>query len=120
MAVVTPPPGGSYTAAQFPRIPPAAWLLLIPIVGLLGVCYWWMVQRIEVPAGQVLVLVHKVGEPLPLEAEGQVVLSPSLLASLGEPPDSTRAPGAPTLAENQGGAHIGQDAHQGSHSTCRS
>ena len=93
MAVVTPPPGGSYTAAHLPRIPPAAWLLLIPIVGLLGVCYWWMVQRIEVPAGKVLVLVHKVGEPLPLEAEGQVVLSPSLLASLGEPPDSTRFKG---------------------------
>ncbi|MCP4246698.1 MAG: hypothetical protein GY778_06585, partial [bacterium] len=62
----------------------------MPILLIVGVCYWWFVQRIEVDAGEVLVLVHKVGQSLPAEADDQVVLSPDLLQRLGEEPGSTR------------------------------
>lgn len=73
---------------------PALWpLYAVVAVGLLVFCYWWFVQRVEVPAGKVLVLIRKVGEPLPPEAEGQVVLYPALVKKLGEPPDSTRYKG---------------------------
>lgn len=97
MAFVTPPPGvppgseGPYL--NIPALPKFAGLLAIPAIAVLGVCYWWFVQRFEVRAGTVLVRIHKVGESLPLEAEGQVVLSPQLLAQLGEPADSTRYKG---------------------------
>jgi regulator of protease activity HflC (stomatin/prohibitin superfamily) len=74
-----------------PKIPGrVALLLLIPLLLLVGVCYWWFVQRVEVDAGEVLVLVRKVGQALPAEAEGQVVLYPALLQKLGEPPDSSK------------------------------
>jgi len=66
---------------------------LIPLLALLGVCYWWFVQRVEVNVGEVLVLVHKVGQPLPPEARGQVVLYPALLEKLGEPADSLKYKG---------------------------
>ena len=99
MAMVTPPPpGGRVTPSPLgpfvhgvPKV-----LVLIAIVPLLALavgCYYWFAQRIEVPAGKVLVLLHKVGEALPVEADGQVILSPSLLQSLGEDPDSLRFKG---------------------------
>jgi len=72
---------------QFPKI---GLLGLIPLLIVLGLSYWWFVVRVEVPAGNFLVLMRKVGKSLPPEADGQVVLYPELLASLGEPPDSTR------------------------------
>jgi regulator of protease activity HflC (stomatin/prohibitin superfamily) len=74
-------------------------LLLIPLVAALFGGYVWFVQRVEVPAGQVLVLVHKTGrelpatsvegEPLPESVRHQMVLYPELLKALGEPADST-------------------------------
>ncbi|RMF70919.1 MAG: hypothetical protein D6744_18735 [Planctomycetota bacterium] len=95
MPVVTPPPDHpNIRIPQVPPIPPRFLALgLIPLLVLLGVCYWWFVQRIEVQAGEVLVLVRKWGEPLPAEAGDQVVLYPELLKQLGEPPDSTRYTG---------------------------
>ena len=50
---------------------------------MLGVCYWWFVQRVEVDAGEVLVLVRKVGQSLPAEAEGQV--PPTIAGQFLEP-----------------------------------
>ena len=95
--VVRTPPGGP----SGPR--PVAWLLLVPLLALLGVCYWWFAQRVEVPTGKVLVLVRKVGQPLPSvtrdgqplpeDAQTQVVLYPGLLAALGEQPGSRRYKG---------------------------
>ncbi|MEP0846314.1 MAG: hypothetical protein HRF50_05765 [Phycisphaerae bacterium] len=67
----------------------AAALILV----LLGACYWWFVQRVEVEAGQVLVLIRKVGQSLPAEYADQIVLYPELLQQLGEPPDSRRFKG---------------------------
>ena len=56
MNVITPPPPGGtprYHAApqmpQFPQIPTGLALLgLIPLLAILGACYWWFVQRYEV------------------------------------------------------------------------
>jgi regulator of protease activity HflC (stomatin/prohibitin superfamily) len=97
---ITPPPApprrysGSPEMPQMPQIPGRVLLIgLIPLLVVLGLCYWWFVQRVEVPNGQVLVLVRKVGEPLPAEAGDNVVLYPALLEKLGEPPDSTRYKG---------------------------
>lgn len=76
------------------HIPPRVLLLaLIPLLILLGVGYWWFVQRVEVPAGRVLVLMRKWGRPLPVEAGDNVVLYPELLKQLGQSPDSTRYAG---------------------------
>lgn len=63
-----------------------------------GVCYWWFVQRVEVPPDHVLVLVRKVGKTIPAQAgdanfESNVVLYPELLAALGESPDSRKYKG---------------------------
>ena len=98
MAIVPPPPGGTGQIYRFPGLPPgvprvALWIAVIPALLVLGFCYYWFVQRVEVEAGEVLVLVRKVGQPLPPEAEGQVVLHPALLKRLGEPPDSTKYTG---------------------------
>lgn len=84
-----------YDPPEFPiRITPTlALLALLPLLALAGVGYWWFVQRVEVPAGHVLVLLRKWGEPLPPEAGDNVVLYPALLEKLGEPPDSTRYKG---------------------------
>lgn len=79
---------------QLPQIPRVVGLLgLIPLLLVIGVCYWWFVQRVDVGPGEVLVLIHKTGEPLPDEATGQVVLYPELLKKLGEEPGSTRFKG---------------------------
>ena len=105
MAITPPPPSGTPRprrtppqwpdgVPQLPKIPGrVALLLLIPLLVVLGVCYWWFVQRVEVDAGEVLVLVRKVGQALPAEAEGQVVLYPALLERLGQPPDSVKYKG---------------------------
>ncbi|MGE0482325.1 MAG: SPFH domain-containing protein [Phycisphaerae bacterium] len=71
------------------------WLLLLVLLIPLGVMYWWLVQRVEVPANHILLLTRKVGESLPAQAEtaDQYVLYPGLLAALGEPPGSTRYKG---------------------------
>lgn len=90
----TNPPGRSRGgAAQTLRIPPVAWLGLLPIVIALGLGYWWFVQRCEVGPGELLVLVHKVGASLPPDAGSQVVLYPALLKKLGQEPDSTHFKG---------------------------
>lgn len=99
MAITPPPPSGTPQpwrngTPQFPKIPLRVALIgLIPLLVLLGVCYVWFVQRVEVDAGEVLVLVRKVGQTLPAEAEGQVVLYPALLEKLGEPADSVKYKG---------------------------
>ena len=95
MPIVTPPPDRpNIQMPQLSSIPPRYLLLgLIPLLALLGVCYWWFVQRVEVQPGQVLVLVRKWGEALPPEAGDQVLLYPKLLEQLGEAPDSTRYTG---------------------------
>lgn len=84
------------------------------VVVLLGTGYWWFIQRVEVPAGEVLILLRKVGDSLPMDvnyakpakgtvtstapssetmAAEQVVLFPDLLKKLGEPANSTRYKG---------------------------
>jgi regulator of protease activity HflC (stomatin/prohibitin superfamily) len=78
-------------------------LAALPVLAVLIFAYVWFVQRYEVPAGKVLVLVHKTGEPLPSttdegqplpdSVQHQMVLYPALLEALGEPPDSTRYKG---------------------------
>jgi regulator of protease activity HflC (stomatin/prohibitin superfamily) len=105
MAITPPPPSGTPRprgtpqpwregTPQLPKIPGrVALLLLIPLLLVLGVCYWWFVQRKEVNAGEVLVLMRKVGASLPAEADGQVVLYPALLKKLGEPADSVKYKG---------------------------
>lgn len=95
---------------QFSRI---GMLLTLGMTVALGwSVYWWFIQRVEVETGEILILVRKVGEPLPMEenyaqpatgaveAAGaditiaeQVVLYPSLLKKLGEPAESTRYKG---------------------------
>lgn len=99
MAITPPPPPDGpdfqqFRMPQLPRVPRIVGLLgLIPLMLVAGVCYWWFVQRIDVGPGEMLVLTHKVGQPLPGEATGQVVLYPELLKKLGEQPGSTRFKG---------------------------
>jgi len=111
-----PPRRPTYAGDVSAGMPPLGRIgLLVTLVVLIALgwsCYWWFIQRVEVEAGEILVLVRKVGEPLPTEegyaqpaggAAGavgsdvtvaeQVVLYPSLLKKLGEPPDSTRYKG---------------------------
>jgi regulator of protease activity HflC (stomatin/prohibitin superfamily) len=61
-------------------------LAAVPILALAGFGYWWFVQRVEVGSGKLLILVHKVGAPLPDQAAGQSVLYPELLRQLGDNP----------------------------------
>ncbi|MFH1746362.1 MAG: SPFH domain-containing protein [Planctomycetota bacterium] len=109
MAITTPPPGDSGATYPILQFRPSrlvrllGLLLLIPILGLLIFCYHWFIQRVEVGAGEVLVLVRKVGEDLPSistggkklseAVRGQVVLHPELLKELNEPVDSIRYKG---------------------------
>ena len=99
MAIIPPPPSGdrNFQQVRLPQIPRIPWAGLLPGLILLlvvaGVCYWWFAQRVEVDQGQLLVLIRKVGQPLPSEAEGQVVLYPALLKQLGEPADSVKYKG---------------------------
>lgn len=65
--------------------------LLVAVVAVValaavGFGYWWFVQRIEVGADELCVLVRKIGTDLPDAAEGQVILSPGLLTLLGDDP----------------------------------
>jgi regulator of protease activity HflC (stomatin/prohibitin superfamily) len=87
-----PPP-----APGLPRLPRlsrgASLALLVPALLLLGGAYVWFVQRIEVPAGKVLVLLNRTGADLKTEAGEQVVLHPALLRKLGEPESSRRFKG---------------------------
>ncbi len=74
------------------------WIALLVLATLLPISYVWYVQRVEVGAEEVLILIRKVGRPLPATAGGmdigqQVVLYPALLNALGEPPNSTRYKG---------------------------
>ncbi len=108
MVIVTPPPDDEarrYRArSPAPGVPRVIWLLGVPLLlVLLGTGYWWFVQRVEVPPGKVLVLIRKVGQPLPAstgnsqpgvaDVAEQVVLYPALLKQLGQPPNSTRYKG---------------------------
>lgn len=79
---------------SLPALPgPIKLIALAPLLILAGFFYWWFVQRVEVPAGQVLVLVHKWGAPLPEQAGTQYVLHPALLKQLGEPAESLKFKG---------------------------
>ncbi|TWT44547.1 SPFH domain / Band 7 family protein [Phycisphaerae bacterium RAS1] len=95
MALITPPSGDAdrYRKAAFAaagRLPLGMMIGVVTLaLAVLASGYVWFVQRVEVEAGQLLVLVRKVGSPLPAAAEGQVLLYPELLKSLGEPADST-------------------------------
>lgn len=96
MALITPPSGEAGRprggTADWSRGGLSGWSLLsvgILALAVLAGAYVWFVQRVEVEAGQLLVLVRKVGKPLPAAAEGQVLLYPALLQSLNEAPDST-------------------------------
>lgn len=118
MALTTPPPdsGSDYSLRQFRGAPRRlrllGLLLLVPLILVIGFGYVWYVQRIEVDAGEMLVLIRKVGAPLPShDKDGnalpdsmrtQVVLYPELLASLGEPPDSTKYKGIIYEAQPEG------------------
>ncbi|MCK4342095.1 MAG: hypothetical protein KAY37_10280 [Phycisphaerae bacterium] len=99
MAITTPPPSGaSYSPEiRLPQLPQlsrlATCVLLILALVVLGACYKWFVQRVQVDPGNVLVLMRKVGQYLPPDAEGQVVLYPALLKQLGEPIDSVKYKG---------------------------
>jgi regulator of protease activity HflC (stomatin/prohibitin superfamily) len=114
--IITPPPedwSPSTRGPRFPRTPRRAWLTGLPLllVGL-GFCYWWFVQRVEVETGDVLVLVRKVGEPLPAslgsqasavgDVAQQVVLYPALLKKLGAPADSTKYKGIMFQPQSEG------------------
>lgn len=70
-------------------------LLGLAAVAVVLVAFWyvWFVQRVDVNTGELLVLIRKVGQPLPPEAEGELVLSPALLKKLGEPPNSIKYKG---------------------------
>ncbi len=117
MPVVTPPPydgsGPRVITVRPPQIPKLLLLLLVPVaLVLLGVCYWWFVQRVEVGPGEVLVLVRRVGAALPAHATAgkelsaavreQVVLSPALLRELGEPENSNRYQGIKYEVQSEG------------------
>lgn len=109
MPVVTPPPDDMRRPyrlrppIRFRLGAPLLALLLIPLLGVVVSGYIWFVQRCEVPAGHVLVLVHKLGRALPANSadgkalpesvQNQMVLYPELLKALGEAPDSTRYKG---------------------------
>jgi hypothetical protein len=81
-----PPPLGGFAGLR--ALPPGrALLLFLLLLPVLAGGYYWFVMRIEVGTGEVLVLVHKMGEELPAEAEGQVVLYPALLQRLGTTPE---------------------------------
>jgi regulator of protease activity HflC (stomatin/prohibitin superfamily) len=105
--IITPPPDDwspRTRGPRFPRTPPRAWLIGVPLLLIgAGFFYWWFVQRVEVRTGDVLVLVRKVGAPLPVDLRGsdgaagdvsqQVVLYPALLKKLGEAANSTKYKG---------------------------
>ena len=99
MAITPPPPSniGGYQQVRLPQMPQLSWLrVLLGLIVLLVILipgYIWFVQKIQVDPGQVLVLMRKVGEQLPPEAEEQVVLYPALMEKLGEPADSVRYKG---------------------------
>jgi hypothetical protein len=101
MPIVPPPPGGEgpgnmrVIELRPPKIPA---LVLVLALGLalvaLGVGYWWFVQRVEVEAGQVLVLMKRTGATLksvdqegnllPEHLRDQVVLYPALREELAQ------------------------------------
>lgn len=109
MAIVPPPPGNSGQGIRFPGGSPLRQLgplaIGVALVGVvvLAIGYVWFIQRVEVPSGNVLVLIRKVGDPLPAETfngeelapeyRDQVVLYPELLGAFNEPEDSTRFKG---------------------------
>lgn len=99
MPIIPPPPGsgdGSNMRVielhppQIPRM--FLYLLLGLILVALGASYWWFVQRVEVEAGQVMILMRRTGATLPsVDKDGkllpehlrdQVVLYPQMLKEL--------------------------------------
>lgn len=101
MPIVPPPPGGEgpgnmrVIELRPPKIPLVVLLLVLGMALVaLGVGYWWFVQRVEVEAGQVLVLmkrtgatlksVDKAGDLLPEHLRDQVVLYPALREELAQ------------------------------------
>ncbi len=106
---ITPPPPSEY--GRPPRVVPGRKITVnkpllaigvLLLICVLGFGYYWFVQRVEVPAGKVLVLVRKVGKALPsTEADGkplsdavrhQMVLYPDLLAALDATPPEGALP----------------------------
>lgn len=78
---------------QTPRLPKLGPIALGIALLAFGLGYWWFVQRIEVGADELCVLVRKVGRAIPSAGDGQIVLYPELLKELGEPAASTRYQG---------------------------
>ncbi len=74
------------------RLALLAVLLLVPGLLFVGVCYWWFVQRVEVGPGELLVLVRKVGDPIPAPFSDQVLLYPAMLTDLGLPAEDQKVP----------------------------
>ncbi len=99
MAVIPPPPEewGPFKRLRVSGRGRVSALMLgvggVLAVVVLAFCYVWFVMRVEVRAGEVLVLVRKVGEQLPGSVDTQTVLYPALLDSLNEPADSCRYKG---------------------------
>lgn len=99
------PPGGpnwpdGIQLPELPQLPRIVWLAIAAVLLVVAAsCYVWFVQRVEVQSGELLILMRKVGDPLPGAAElggasdAQVVLYPALLERLGDKPDSTRFKG---------------------------
>lgn len=80
------------------------WLALLLLLIAAPAAYVWFVQRVDVGPDEILVLVRKFGATLPAEGilADQVILSPELLASVGESADSTRYRGVILEARTQG------------------
>lgn len=101
MPIVPPPPGGEgppemrVIELRPPQVPLVGLVLALVLVLIgLGAGYWWFVQRVEVQAGQVMVLMKRTGatlqsvnaegELLPEHLRDQVVLYPALREQLAE------------------------------------
>jgi len=95
MPTVPPNRGPSFNGPQIDlpallaRMRRRGLLLLVLALPLAVAGYWWFVQRIEVDAGELLVLVHRFGDPLPTESGDQVVIYPALLKQLGDGVEAT-------------------------------
>lgn len=80
------------------------WATIALLLVAFPIAYVWFVQRVDVGPDEILVLVRKLGESLPAESgfADQVILSPEMLASVGESPDSTRYRGIILEPRTQG------------------
>lgn len=81
--------GGNVVRPSIPRPRPSLWKALVgvafAVVALIGATFWGVV-RVEVGAGEILVLVNKTGKTLPVELADrfgdQVILYPELVSAV--------------------------------------